>query len=223
MQNNIFDTIIKQLFHVSKRALIDLLNALYQDKISYDAGVDYGNNEFRKSDLGGLRGDMFLTIDEKGKDRIRRFHTEFQTLNDKTMVLRMFEYGYYKAVEFVKDYQGKIRVKLPEQRLIFLEKNRNIPDEIEMVIELNGGEEINYKVPAIKYGEYDIIELKERNLYVLLPLYVIKLRREFENIRRFTGRTEEEKAQLNQEKFNDLLRIIGEILEIMKERLEKEK
>jgi len=221
MKNKIFDTIIKQLFHVSPKALIDLLNSTYQEKISYDAGIDYGNNEFKKSNLDDLRGDMFLSIDEKGQ--IRRFHIEFQTQNDKTMILRMFEYGYQKAIELIKDYKKEVRVKFPEQRLIFLEKNENIPDEIEMVLELNYGKTINYKVPAIKYGEYDILELCKRNLYILLPLYVIKLRREFENINRSAARTDEEKTKLNKEKFDDLLRTIFKILEAMKELLENKR
>ena len=221
MKNNIFDTIIKQLFHVSKNALIDLLNAIYQDKISYNARINYGNNEFKKSNLDDLREDLFLNIYDHG--RIRKYHIEFQTLNDKTMVLRMFEYGYQKAVELVEDYKKEIRVRFPLQRIIFLEKNKNIPDEIKMVIELNDGTEINYKVPAIKYGEYDIIGLYESNLYVLLPLYVIKLRREFENINRSVKKTDEEKIRLTEEKFDYLLRIIAEILEIMKELLADKK
>ena len=221
MKNNIFDTIIKQLFHVSKNALIDLLNAIYQDKISDSAEIDYSNNEFKKSNMDDLRGDLFLNVVDNG--RIRRYHIEFQTLNDKTMVLRMFEYGYHKALELVDDYTKDIRVRFPEQRIIFLEKNKNIPDEIKMVIELNDGMEINYKVPAIKYGEYDIIGLYESNLYVLLPLYVIKLRREFEKIKRSVKKTNEEKIRLTEEKFEYLLRIIAEILEIMKELLADKK
>jgi len=92
-----------------------------------------------------------------------------------------------------------------------------------MVLELNDGKAINYKVPAIKYGEYDILELYKRNLYVLLPLYLVKLRREFENINRSAARTEEEKTKLNKEKFDDLLRTIYKILEMMKELLEDER
>ena len=103
MKINIFDTIIKQLFHVSKNALIDLLNAIYQDKISYNARINYGNNEFKKSNLDDLRGDLFLNIYDHG--RIRKYHIEFQTLNDKTMVLRMFEYGYQKAVMILPFHQ----------------------------------------------------------------------------------------------------------------------
>ena len=48
---------------------------------------------------------------------------------------------------------------------------------------------------------------------------MIKLRREFENINRSVKKTNEEKIRLTEERFKYLLRIIAEILEIMKELL----
>ncbi len=57
----------------------------------------------------------------------------------------------------------------------FWRKNQNIPDEIEMVLELNDGETINYKVPTIRYGEYDIIELCERNTVCVVAVICDKI------------------------------------------------
>ncbi|GAA0179100.1 hypothetical protein SH2C18_20350 [Clostridium sediminicola] len=36
---------MKKLFHINKRPIIDFLNAIYKDNISYSAKIEYGDQE----------------------------------------------------------------------------------------------------------------------------------------------------------------------------------
>ncbi|HCJ79460.1 MAG TPA: hypothetical protein DHV84_05665 [Desulfotomaculum sp.] len=45
------DELIKRLFHLSKKPLLNLLNALYNDNIKETTGVEYGGAEFVHDNL----------------------------------------------------------------------------------------------------------------------------------------------------------------------------
>jgi hypothetical protein len=81
------DELIKRLFHLSKKPLINLLNALYDDHLNKTAQVDYGSTEFIRDDLVKSIADTFINI-SFGKT-IYRYHIEFQTTYNQNIVIRM--------------------------------------------------------------------------------------------------------------------------------------
>ncbi|HHW44455.1 hypothetical protein GFC01_02445 [Desulfofundulus thermobenzoicus] len=50
------DELIKRLFHLSKKPLLHMLNALYNDHLSETAAVSYGSTEFIQDDLVNYPG-----------------------------------------------------------------------------------------------------------------------------------------------------------------------
>ena len=93
------DEILKFLFNSSEKVLVKLLNSIFDEDFNEDeVSVTITNSEFVEDTLEILRGDMFFKIFDKSNDDFEKhktnYHLEFQTKNDNTMIIRMFEYGF---------------------------------------------------------------------------------------------------------------------------------
>lgn len=130
------DEIVKSLFNTSHKVLCNLLNGIFDESYdSKDIIIETSNNEFTMSKLDIIRGDMFFNISQQTNKKVG-YHLEFQTQNDSTMVIRMFEYAFKKSSELSIKNEEIQRIKFPKQKVIFIEKNRNIPDILKLNIEL---------------------------------------------------------------------------------------
>ncbi|MDI6602301.1 MAG: hypothetical protein QME46_11100 [Thermoanaerobacteraceae bacterium] len=209
------DQIMKVLFKLSKKVTINLLNALFDEKfVSNEVTIEYGNSEFIDDDYERIIGDLFINV--YTKDHVYRYHIEFQTLNDASMVIRMFRYGFEKAKEISDASEDKeIRLAFPKQLVIFLEENENISDHLSMTLVLPDGQELKYTVPVMQYWKYTPIDLESQKMYALLPLQVFKSRKKITSIYE-SNRPEEEKAQLINEEFNKLIDTTNTVLNIVK-------
>ncbi|AGF57784.1 hypothetical protein B0P06_003911 [Clostridium saccharoperbutylacetonicum] len=178
------DEVLKFLFSTSKKVLVNLLNGIFQENYSSDqVKLSVSNNEFVMDTFDTLRGDVFFDILNSESDKIS-YHLEFQTRNDSTMVIRMFEYGLRKAKEQSRNNDDFRTIFFPKQKVIFFEENRNIMDIIKLKIVLPSGESFLYSVPVMKYWEYSDKKLLEDKMYPLLPLQLFNLRRELEQYKR---------------------------------------
>ncbi|MGL5085154.1 MAG: hypothetical protein ACRC68_05470, partial [Clostridium sp.] len=131
-----------------------------------------------------LRGDMFFDILNKDRNKVS-YHIEFQTKNDNTMVVRMFEYGFKKGKEQLKDNKNEIRtIYFPKQKVIFFEENKNIKDTLNLKIVFPNNQEVDYVVDVMKYWEYTDEMLREKKMYPLIPLQLFSLRKELEKAQR---------------------------------------
>ena len=92
------DQVMKVLFKLSKKVTLNMINRLFDENFtSEEVVIQYENSEFIQDDFDRIIGDIFITI-KKNRQEFR-YHIEFQTLNDSSMVIRMFRYGFEKAVE----------------------------------------------------------------------------------------------------------------------------
>jgi hypothetical protein len=205
------DGMFKMAFRLSDKLILSLLGSLFEDDYttSEDVTLEYGNSEFIGDHLERLRSDIEITI--RAGNLIRNYHIEFQTENDSSMVIRMFRYGFEKSMELLKVSKEKLHIRLefPKQLVIFLEENTVIEDFLEMDIILPDGNIIPYKVPVFKLWEYDLVNLKKRNLYLLIPFKVFDFRKNIQNI--VSGsRSEVEKKRLIMGEFEQLLTTVRE-------------
>lgn len=183
------DEVLKSLFNVSKKVLIEMMNSLFHENYDIDSTeITFENNEFVTDDYDIIRGDLFLKISNDNKPY--HYHIELQTKNDKTMVIRMFEYGFKKAKELSRcesdndSSDDETVIYIPKQLVMFIEENRNIKDELKMKLVFPDGQIVNYKVPVLKCWEYDDKRFIEEKMYPLLPLQIFKLRYDMESIKR---------------------------------------
>ena len=194
------DEILKSLFTVSRKVLINMLNSLFKENYAAEATeVSFGSNEFVDDDYNILRGDLFLKLSDAEKSN--HYHVEIQTLNDDRMFIRMLEYGISKAKEIAKCVgdQEETVFYIPKQLVIFIEQNPSIKDELRLRLIFPDGQEVKYRVPVLKYWEYGKEEILEQKLYPLLPLQVFKLRYKMEKIKLRKTNTEQELRELIEE------------------------
>lgn len=174
------DEVLKFLFSTSHKVLINLLNGIFNETFNEDeVDLTVSNNEFIEDTLGVIRGDMFFDILKKDTDKVS-YHLEFQTKNDNTMVIRMFEYGFKKGKENSKDDDNIRTLYFPNQKVIFFEENKNIDDVLNLKIVFPNDQNILYSVEVLKYWELTEEELIRKKMYPLIPLKLFSLRKELE-------------------------------------------
>jgi len=192
------DEIMKHLFTVSKETLVTMLNSLFGVVYNPDeVEILQTNSEFDEFDFKIIRGDAFFRILRKfGQNPDAKpfhYHIEFQTLRDRLIGIRVFEYDFKKALENERlegagNDSGEIVLYMPKSMVIHVEANAKIPKEYKVKLVFTGenGEEqaVDYKIPVMRYWEYDEKRLVEEKLYPLLPLQLFLLRSELEKMAR---------------------------------------
>jgi predicted transposase/invertase (TIGR01784 family) len=171
---HIFDLIFKQLMmDLSDRAIVQFINGLFNVDHPLDSVVTRLNTESVSGKLRPLRSDMILSINGLS------YHIEDEIHENDRMVLRVFEYGFAEAVrtKTVSDDGRKITLKFPSTRIIYWEAAKDAPDEVILSQEYPDGGHYNYKVKVFNFLEHGIEELERQKLAILLPFYVLKLRR----------------------------------------------
>ena len=174
------DEVLKSLFSTSNKVLINLLNGIFDEDFKEDeVSISISNNEYIGQDFDVIIGDKFFEISDFN-DKKAYYHLEFQTKNDNTMVVRMFEYGFKKAVEnsVANSTDGVRTIYFPKQKVIFFEENKNIKDSLDLNIVFPNDNVVFYSVEVMKYWEFTDEYLINKKMYPLIPLQLFNLRKE---------------------------------------------
>jgi hypothetical protein len=171
----IYDKIFKRILTLSSVAVINFINGIFGKNFPLDSKLTYNWTENIKDDLEKTIADTIITVNDTEK-----FHVEVQINNDSTISLRVFDYGYQDALKYKKVKKDRIILEFPQSKVIYLEHNSNTPDNV--ILELKFGKQgsFEYKIPTMKFLDYSIDELNNQHLVILLPLYLLKLRKEIE-------------------------------------------
>lgn len=209
------DHIMRMLFRLSKRTVVRLINGLFQETFAEDSvKLHYANSRFVNDRLRTIEGDFFLTVELPGGKK--EFHVEFQTLNDSSMAVRMFEYGFRHALEHYRSAHAAptdaIDLFFPRQLVIFLEENHRIAESVQLRLHFPDGQIAEYRAPTLRYWTYTGEELAGKRLYALIPLQVFRVRKRLQQIAR-SGLTTAEKRQRMLAEFDELKEIITRTLE----------
>lgn len=184
------DKIMKRLFMLeNKRPVIDFLNAIYKDNISYDAKLSYGNREINNISGGvsqylSFYADMFIKAEDD--ENIFEYAIEFQTVYEQDMSIRIFRYSFEKAARNIINLKLKnyTEITLPEPYLIVLEEEKDLRDNITLKINVPKGESLTYNIRVLRYWKYNFDKLYKENMYLLYPLQLFKLRKDMERVSR---------------------------------------
>lgn len=114
----IYDRIFKRIFSLSNLAIINLINGLFGINHPPNSEVTYKNREFVKKNLSSVFADLFIVINNN------TYHLEAQMTKDKSIVIRVFEYCFDRALE---DRQDDMILKFPEPIVIYLDDFKDIP------------------------------------------------------------------------------------------------
>ena len=88
-------------------------------------------------------------------------------------MIRVFEYGFYHAVEHMDD---KTILKFPEPVVIYLTKESSIPEESVLILDFGKQGSFEYKVENYIYLNHDVIELNQRKMGILIPFQLLKFK-----------------------------------------------
>ena len=181
--NQIYDKMLKRILTLSARAVLNLINGLFQTNFPLDSKIVYNWTESIDDELGKTISDTILTI-HVGEE-CYRFHIEAEidcgSTNDISIVLRIFEYGYRDALKHREVGKDKITLKFPQPKIILLEHNSNSPKEVVLELDFGKNGKIDFSVPTMKFLDYSIDDLNTKHMVILLPLYLLKLRQQIAN------------------------------------------
>jgi hypothetical protein len=105
-------------------------------------------------------------------------HIEIQSDYDSYMDLRMVKYGHLIGAARSEINDDSVRViTIPHQVVIYLEENRKIRNELVVKWILPDKKEIDYTIPVLRLYQHTSLDLKEMNLYLILPLILVKYRK----------------------------------------------
>jgi hypothetical protein len=169
------DESMKLLFTADKEALVLFVNNAFQRQHdTNEAKLEFLASEFISEGLEKIQADLMFIIDEY------RYHLEFQTKYDKTMIIRMIEYGLSKVREHKAsdNFSDDIILEFPMPLVVQVERNDNSQDEINAFIKISGcPESLNFKVPVINMWKYELKDVIERQWYLLIPYCLMKYRK----------------------------------------------
>lgn len=191
----IYDRIFKRIFTLSNLSIINMINGLFHTNYPTESIVEYPNKEFVNRFLKERFADVFISINST-----HTYHLEAQIQKDENIVIRVFEYGVYHAVEHMDD---KTILKFPEPVVIYLTKESSIPEESVLILDFGKQGSFEYKVENYIYLNHDVIELNQRKMGILIPFQLLKFK---EIIHKNPTRKNFEKLQRLLE--NDILKSI---------------
>ena len=82
----IFDKVFKKVITLSTRAVINLINGLFDTDYPLDSTITYNWTEFEDDNLKKILADTIITINGK-----YAYHLEAQMEKDNSIVFRVFE------------------------------------------------------------------------------------------------------------------------------------
>ena len=173
--HQIYDKTMKKILTLSPGAIINLINGLFHTEYPLDSSITYNWTEHHDDDLKRTLADTILTINGE-----HAYHIEAQMSKDEEIEFRVFDYGYKHALTV---RSGTDTLCFPEPQIIFLYNAENLPDE--KIIHLDFGTQgtFSYHVPIYKLLDHSMQELDEKKMVILIPFFLLKLRKQLEKNR----------------------------------------
>lgn len=168
--SQVFDWACKTIMNMSHKSIINFINGLFKKNYPGNSRLSFLSTEFIQNETKKLFADFIISI---GKDK---YHLEFQLQKDETIALRVFEYCFEEAKKAKSEKENEIILHFADTKVIYLQDNKNIPEEYTIRFKMPSGEEFCYKVPVIQLFSKSITEIMEEKLVLLLPLYQLKMR-----------------------------------------------
>jgi hypothetical protein len=162
----------KRLMHLSSVAIVHFINGLFGTNHPPDSTVEYPKTESVTRNLGHFISDILIVI-----AKTFTYHIEAQIDNDENMAVRVFEYDWQSGL-LSKTVSGNvIDVKIPRSIVIYWETTKSTPKTVILRLHFYDGTTFDYKIESFKFLDYTLKELEAKNLVILLPFYLLKLRK----------------------------------------------
>ena len=205
---------------------VPLINEVFGTSYPEDIEIIQKRNE-HQTKKGEIITDSHLLIADKA------YHIECQSTHDSSMVIRMIEYDFSISLESMRLEDGKYQMYFPHSCILYLRGNQERKLlSVEMI--MPDGSVTEYKIPAIYVGHYTKDEILQKQLFFLLPFYIMryeektldadhpelqKMLEEYREIEKWLEEEflEEEKEKIYRDLIELIIRIAGYILKDQEE------
>ena len=196
--HQIYDILFKKILTLSNMAVINLINGIFGTRHPTDSTVRYNWTEFSNNNLKRILADTIITIADRYS-----YHFEAQMYKDSAIVFRVFDYSYHHACNYLSSEEGQLVLRFPEPIIIFLCEPDDLPDTYNLILDFGTQGQFTYKVGTFKFLDISPEELDQKNLIILIPFELLKLRKAIK----------QERSEENKQKLIDLIQndIIGSI------------
>ena len=191
---HIYDRTFKKILTLSSRAVIGLINGLFDTEYPLDSTITYNWTEHHDDNLKKTLADTIITINQSWS-----YHMEAQMYEDEEIEFRVFDYSYGHALKSRNDADV---LHFPEPRIIYLYNHKNVSDTKEILLDFGTQGTFTYRVPVFKLLEYTVEELSRKNMIILIPFMMLKLRDKIKK-----RRTMENMKALQTLIFDDIIKI----------------
>ena len=217
-----FRTLLEKMPELAVPLINEVLGTSYPEDIE----IIQKRNE-HQTKQGEIITDSHLLIADKA------YHIECQSTHDSSMVIRMIEYDFSISLESMRLEDGKYQMYFPHSCILYLRGNQERKLlSVEMI--MPDGSVTEYKIPAIYVGHYTKDEILQKQLFFLLPFYIMryeektldadhpelqKMLEEYREIEKWLEEEflEEEKEKIYRDLIELIIRIAGYILKDQEE------
>lgn len=166
----IFDDVLRTIQERRPGLIVPLINEVFGTKYPLDIKVERLPEEYQT---------MLSKVIMDSCNRIgnRIYHLECQSGPDGSMILRMIEYDFMIGMVSVKKQEKHFMMKMPQSCVIYLRNSTGGLEGHELEIEMADGTRVLYQVPVVRAQSYDLDEIFQKKLFILLPYYILRYER----------------------------------------------
>ena len=170
-----YDSAFRTMLEKMSVLILPVINEVFETNYPLDSKIIQCRNEHHT-----LRGekitDSLLQIGNK------HFHFEFQCGPNRIMAIRMLEYDMCIAIENKGKENGTFKVIFPKSCVIYLRNSKSAPKTLRVMITMPSGEKTLYECPVVNVIDYTKDDIFSKNLIFLLPFYIIRYEKTFNQI-----------------------------------------
>lgn len=176
--NTPYDDVFRTLIVKGVALRIPFLNEIFHPKKKFPDNVEIEiiSNEYYIEEGNGNQ--KKIETDSGLRVNGITYHVECQSLDDGTIVVRMFEYDINMAIRESRYENFHLTVKLPASGVLFLRTTGKTPMEMMVTIEA-GDSRLTYPVKTLRLSDYSLKDLADKNLYFLLPFGMFNVKKNF--------------------------------------------
>lgn len=170
--NTPYDDVFKTLTIDCKELLLPIVNEVFHEHYVGDEEIVFHPDVHFLSQQNGDESkritDTFFEIISK---ETKKYHFECQSIDDSTMLIRIFEYDTQIALEHGSITNSTLKVTFPNSAILYLRSSKSTPDQLHVHMMTPGGDVI-YPIQVIKLKRYSLDAIFEKHLFFLLPFYI---------------------------------------------------
>lgn len=173
LHNTIYDDVFRTIVEKMSWMLIPVINEVFHTNYSQHEKITVLHNEHHRGE-GEVITDTCLLIGG------HLYHIECQSWPDSRMEIRMIEYDFYIALEYVQKKNNTYVMELPRSCTLYLRHTANTPDFLKVLLQIPDArntsrhKEITYEVPVVKIQKYSKEDIFKKKLIAFLPYYILR-------------------------------------------------